>query len=57
MYKFYQEFIMNSWFYNIDIKINKLVFKTKILNLKGVGIDHFYKLRKQGAVASNSEMT
>ena len=28
---------------NVINKANKLVFKTKILNLKGVGIDYHYK--------------
>ena len=42
----------------IVYKVNKLVFKTKSLNLKGVGIDHCYKKQenKEHAVASYSEM-
>ena len=35
-----------------DEKVNKLVFKTAILSLKGLGINHYNKSRKLGAVFS-----
>ena len=36
---------------------HNIVFGTNILNLKEEGIDHCYKIWKQGAAASYSEMT
>ena len=40
---------------SIIYKVNKLVFKTKNLNLKGRSL--LQEVSKQGAVASYSEMT